>query len=238
MRTWLVVSMLMHSAFGWFLYAKLLMPPRIPLATPIVLNLIAAPEPPKAAPKPPPPVVQPKVEPQEAPRPKVVKSTKPPSPLERLLDKVKRQRRKRDRVEPTPTPLRIAAVPTVPPEEVPVAKRIPTPRAEKQDVGPVHVEGPAGAYRYDYYLGVIRNTLRRNWTVPQVPNLEKCMTVVEMTLSRDGRVLGHQVRSSSGNRFFDQSVEDAIRASTFPQFADDYKDSRMTVTVRFRPVRR
>jgi len=236
MKFCLIVSLLMHVGFGWFLYIKLLMPPRIPLDTPIVLNLVARPEPVVEAPPPPPPKVEPPKPPQEAPKPEVVRRTA--SPLEKLLDKVRQQRQKRDRPEPTPTPFRIAAVPTVAPVKVPTVKSVPTPRVAERDSGPVLVEAPAGAYRYDYYLSVIRNTLRRNWTVPQVPDLHRCITVVEMTLSRDGRVIGYRIRNGSGNRFFDQSVEDAIKASNFPQFADDYQDNQMTVTVRFRPVQR
>jgi len=236
MKLWLVVSMLMHVGLGWFLYAKLQMPPRIPLDKPIMLRLVTAPEPPKAPPKaaPNPPAPKPK----KVAKPKVVKNTKPPSPLQKLLDKIKRQRRKRDTIEPTPTPVRIAAVPTVAPMEELKPRKQPTPLVRKRDNGPVSVQLPAGAYKYDYYLGVIRNTLRRNWSVPQLPQLESLRTEVEMTLSRDGRVVGYRVRSSSGNRFYDQSVTDAIRASTFPQFADDYKENQMTVTVRFRPVQR
>jgi len=230
--------MLLHTGAGLFLYRLFLQPPRIPPDAPIVLNLVALAEPkPAQAPKPAPKQVEPAQPPAQPPKPEAVVKN-PASDLKKLLaKKLREHREKRDqnRVVPTPTPMRLVdRVPTVRPVEVPAPKTSPKPKSQADATGPVSVELPGG-YRYDYYLSAIRNTLWRNWTVPQIPNLQRCMTTVEITLVRDGRVLSHRIQRKSVSPFFDQSVQDAIRASKFPPFPEDHEGEAMTVTVRFRP---
>lgn len=209
----------------------------------------SAPEPPKpepepaAEPEPPPkpePEVKPEPEPEPEPEPKVVK--KSASDLRKMLAQALLKKRT-PRREPTPTKTprrRSEAVPTVAPIRVPTSRprQVSQPKPARPAAGdssdaPVTIEGPAG--RYDFYLSAIRNTLWRNWTVPQLPGVQKYSMIVRITIGKNGRVSDYNVRQRSGNTFFDQSILDAITTSRFPQFPDDYKDSGMTVTVRFRP---
>jgi TonB family protein len=197
----------------------------------------AKPEP--VAPPPQPPQPQPQPEPQPETKP-IVKN--PASNLKKLLaEKLKKQRQERERESssrPTPTARNLAQlVPTVPPLDVrevpPVTLPAAPPRQSRQ--GPVAVEGPAGLERYDYYLSAIRSNLHRNWSVPRVNQANRMMAVAQINILRTGRIENFQITRRSGNDFFDQSVREAITASRFPPFADDYPDNRMSVTVRFRP---
>lgn len=276
MRTWFIVSLILHAAMGWFLYGKLIPPPKVPLDTTLTLNLVqlaplpkpqqieapkqeapepAEPEAPKQeAPRPPKPEVpkpeppqkveapKPKPKEPEPPKPKEPVTRKTASPLDQLLAKVKEQRDKREREEekakPTPTPRSLAqSVPTVKPLNLPSPRvaQSDTPRKTDQSQGPVAIDIPEGMLQYNYYFSAIGNTLRRNWTVPQLPRVDQYLAVVELTILRDGRVLRFGFIQRSGNRLFDQSVEEAIQISKFPPFAADYRGNSMTVTVRFRP---
>jgi len=197
------------------------------------------PEPEAPKPEPPPKVEAPKPEP---PKPREPVTRKTASPLDKLLAKVKEQRNKREQNEekakPTPTPRSLAqSIPTVKPLNLPttqVAQNSNT-RNDNRPQGPVAIDIPEGMFQYNYYFSAIGNTLRRNWTVPQLPRVDQYLAVVELTILRDGRVLRFGFIQRSGNRLFDQSVEEAIQVSKFPPFAADYRESSMTVTVRFRP---
>lgn len=199
------------------------------------------PEPPKPEPpKPEPPKPEPpKPQEVEPPRPVVREQADLQKLLEERIRKQMEQReRERQRPQPTPTPLRLAqTVPTVAPVQSPRPVRTtpPSQQSREHETGPVSIQGPAGIHQYDYYLAAIRNTLWRNWTVPQIPNVQGLLTIADITILRDGRVSSHTIRRRSGNQIYDQSVIDAIMASRFPPFADDYRENQLTVTVRFRP---
>jgi protein TonB len=263
MKTWLIVSLILHAAAGWLLYNRLALPPQVPRDTTLTLNLVqlaplpqprqaeapkqeapqpAEPEIPK--PEPPQKIEAPKPKPKEPepPKPKEPVTRKTASPLHTLLAKVKEQRDKREQDEkkekPTPTPRSLAqSVPTIKPLDLSstqVAQNKPS-RKDDRPQGPVAIDIPEGMLQYNYYFSAIGNTLRRNWTVPQLPRVDRYLAVVELTILRDGRVLRFGFIQRSGNRLFDQSVENAIQVSKFPPFAADYRESSMTVTVRFRP---
>ena len=255
MRTWLIVSLILHAAAGWLLYNRLALPPKTPLDATLTLNLVQlaplpkprqAEAPKQEAPQPAEPEVPKPEPPQKAeapkPKPKEPVTRKTASPLDKLLAKVKEQRNKREQNEkkekPTPTPRSLAqSVPTVKPLNLPstqVAQNR-TSRKDDRPQGPVAIDIPEGMLQYNYYFSAIGNTLRRNWTVPQLPRVDQYLAVVELTILRDGRVLRFGFIQRSGNRLFDQSVENAIQVSKFPPFAADYRESSMTVTVRFRP---
>ncbi len=197
------------------------------------------PEPEVRKPEPPPKVEAPKPEP---PKPREPVTRKTASPLDKLLAKVKEQRDRREKNEekakPTPTPRPLAqSVPTVKPLNLPTTQvaQNKTSRKDDRPQGPVAIDIPEGMFQYNYYFSAIGNTLRRNWAVPQLPRVDQYLAIVELTILRDGRVLRFRFIQRSGNRLFDQSVEEAIQVSKFPPFAADYRESSMTVTVRFRP---
>jgi TonB family protein len=61
----------------------------------------------------------------------------------------------------------------------------------------------------DIYLGKLYSYFRRGWQVPSViplDELEQLTCVVELSISEDGRVGGHEIKRSSGNEAFDESV--------------------------------
>jgi len=263
MRTWLIVSLILHAVAGWLLYDRLALPPKVPLDTSLTINLVQlaplpkpqqaeapkqeAPQPAEPeVPKPEPPqkaeAPKPKPKEPEPPKPKEPVTRKTASPLDKLLAKVKEQRDKREKneekVKPTPTPRPLAqSVPTVKPLNLPTTQvaQSNTSRKDDRPQGPVAIDIPEGMFQYNYYFSAIGNTLRRNWTVPQLPRVDQYLAIVELTILRDGRVLRFGFVQRSGNRLFDQSVQEAIQMSKFPPFAADYRESSMTVTVRFRP---
>jgi TonB family protein len=61
----------------------------------------------------------------------------------------------------------------------------------------------------EIYLGKLYSYFRRGWQVPTLipqEELEKLTCVIELSITEDGRVEGYEVKQSSGNEAFDESV--------------------------------
>ena len=162
MKFWIVVSLLAHTALGWLLYDRMMMPPKVPLDTSLMVNLVQiAPPPPRVQPAKQPEAPKPEKAEQvkaEPPKPKPEKpepvvSKKTASPLEKLLAKVKKQKEKRDRNDsrekPTPTPRSLVqSVPTIKPLAIPTVQVAQADSRQQDDQrSPVAIDIPQGLYK-------------------------------------------------------------------------------------------
>ena len=61
----------------------------------------------------------------------------------------------------------------------------------------------------EIYLGKLYSYFRRGWQVPALisqEELQKLTCVIELSITEDGRVGGYELKRSSGNEAFDESV--------------------------------
>ncbi len=99
-----------------------------------------------------------------------------------------------------------------------------------QNAGPA-VDVPD--FKYDYYLGLIRNKVDSRWNQPVTYSQVK-KAVVEFTILRNGKIDGVKVSESSGDYYFDQTAVRAVSVSNpFPPLPKGYKDNSLRVRYKF-----
>ncbi|MDD5434382.1 MAG: energy transducer TonB [Nitrospira sp.] len=96
--------------------------------------------------------------------------------------------------------------------------------------------GPAvdGAdFKYDYYLGLIRNKVDSRWNQPVIYSQIK-KAVVEFTILRNGKIDSIKISETSGDYYFDQTAVRAVSVSNpFPPLPKGYKENSLRVRYKF-----
>ncbi len=111
------------------------------------------------------------------------------------------------------------------------------PQEAKLDAGggPM-VSGPVvdmPSFKYDYYLGIIKNKVDNRWNQPVTHNKTR-KALIEFTISRKGDVSNVRVSDSSGDNYFDQTALRAVTLSTpFPPLPQGFKGDSLRVHYRF-----
>ncbi len=96
--------------------------------------------------------------------------------------------------------------------------------------GPV-VDMPS--FKYDYYLGLIKNKVDNRWSQP-VAHKKTRKALVEFTINRKGDVSNAKVADSSGDSYFDQTALRAVTLSApFPPLPRGFKGDSLRVHYRF-----
>ncbi|HBC09109.1 MAG TPA: energy transducer TonB [Rhodospirillaceae bacterium] len=93
--------------------------------------------------------------------------------------------------------------------------------------------GPVGAPAPNY-VNMLRYWLERNKTYPKDARRQRMQGVVHLyfRVTRDGRVLRHEIRKSSGHALLDGEAEAMLqRAQPLPKFTDDMKGGYLDVVV-------
>ena len=101
--------------------------------------------------------------------------------------------------------------------------------------GPM-VSGPVvdvPSFKYDYYLGLIKNKVDNRWTQPVAYNRVR-QTLIEFIVHRNGKIINVRIAESSGDHYFDQSALRAVNLSNpFPPLPLGYKEDSLKVYYRF-----
>lgn len=88
-------------------------------------------------------------------------------------------------------------------------------------------------FKYDYYLGIIRNRVNNMWNQPIEYNQVR-EALIEFTINRNGKIDNIRISESSGDSYFDQTALRAVSLSNpFPPLPRGYKDSFLRVRYRF-----
>lgn len=96
--------------------------------------------------------------------------------------------------------------------------------------GPV-VDLPS--FKYDYYLGLIKNKVDNRWSQPVVHNKTK-QALIAFTINRNGGISNLRVADTSGDNYFDQSALRAVTLATpFPPLPRGFKGDTLKVNYRF-----
>lgn len=104
------------------------------------------------------------------------------------------------------------------------------------------VEGTkASGDEEDIYLGKLYSYFRRGWQVPTLisqEDLQKLTCVVALSITEDGRVGGYEVKRTSGNEAFDESVRrrmNQAEGAKLPQPPESVADRILgeTISLRF-----
>ncbi len=96
--------------------------------------------------------------------------------------------------------------------------------------GPV-VDMPS--FKYDYYLGLIKNKVDNRWSQP-VAHKNTRKALIEFTINRKGDVSNAKVADSSGDSYFDQTALRAVTLSSpFPPLPRGFKGDSLRVHYRF-----
>lgn len=96
--------------------------------------------------------------------------------------------------------------------------------------GPV-VDMPS--FKYDYYLGLIKNKVDNRWSQPVVHKKTR-KALIEFTINRKGDVSNAKVADSSGDSYFDQTALRAVTLSSpFPPLPRGFKGDSLRVHYRF-----
>ena len=96
--------------------------------------------------------------------------------------------------------------------------------------GPV-VDMPS--FKYDYYLGLIKNKVDNRWSQP-VAHKKTRKALIEFTINRKGDVSNAKVADSSGDSYFDQTALRAVTLSSpFPPLPRGFKGDSLRVHYRF-----
>ena len=85
------------------------------------------------------------------------------------------------------------------------------------------------------YCGRIEAQIRAQWALPRgiIPE-QNLLAVINIAILKDGTLSGLNFEKGSGNKYFDQSAERAIRkASPFPPLPDGVNDSSLEIGIRF-----
>lgn len=98
------------------------------------------------------------------------------------------------------------------------------------------ISGPAVEapdFKYDYYLGLIRNKVDSRWSQP-IAYTQVKQTLIEFTIQRNGEIVGIGVAESSGDYYFDQTALRAIALSNpFPPLPRGYRENFIKIRYRF-----
>ncbi len=98
------------------------------------------------------------------------------------------------------------------------------------------VSGPAvdmPSFKYDYYLGLIKNKVDNRWSQPVAHNKTR-QALVEFTINRKGEIRNVRVADSSGDNYFDQTALRAVTLSNpFPPLPRGFKGDSLKVNYRF-----
>jgi colicin import membrane protein len=223
-------------------------PPKPPTPTPPKPNPVREADPPPPPPKPTPKPVETKVDPPK------VDSVKPPKPTDVAKPTEKAApKRKIDLTE-----LKLVAKDDT--EKV-KAKAEAEARAEAQRIAQanrrklgeqfnnaatdlqrgfqhgtkVDVGGPGGE-AFANYGALVQARYEAAWQVIQDLSDDDAITLVKVTIARDGRVLSSLILRKSGNATMDRSVQralDRVRDEHLPPFPDFIKDLERTFTIEF-----
>ncbi len=88
-------------------------------------------------------------------------------------------------------------------------------------------------FKYDYYLGLIRNKVDSRWSQP-ITYAQIKQTLIEFTINRNGGVDNAVVAESSGDYYFDQTALRAVSLSDpFPPLPRGYNENFLKVRYRF-----
>lgn len=102
--------------------------------------------------------------------------------------------------------------------------------------GDAMVSGPVvdiPSFKYDYYLGLIKNKVDNRWSQP-VAHKKTRKALIEFTINRKGDVSNARVVDSSGDSYFDQTALRAVTLSApFPPLPRGFKGDSLRVNYRF-----
>lgn len=94
----------------------------------------------------------------------------------------------------------------------------------------------ASRFPYSWYLSVVQGKVSSNWVQPSARLIleDSLTTSVSFSIGRDGSISDVRVSRSSGRSTVDQSAAKAVRDSApFPPLPDDYRETRLEVTIDF-----
>jgi len=110
---------------------------------------------------------------------------------------------------------------------LPEKRRQQTPAERKT---PIMVEEKE--FTSNYYLGLMRDKVYRNWQVSERPFTLRC--ILYFQVNRSGKVIRLRLERSSGFYDFDRAAMRAIEnASPFPPLPPSYKKERLTIHFAF-----
>ncbi|MEI6126006.1 MAG: TonB family protein, partial [Pseudomonadota bacterium] len=91
--------------------------------------------------------------------------------------------------------------------------------------------------RFSLYYRTIWNKIQQAWVLPPYDKKSGHLeTIVVITISREGKILGMEFEKKSGDENLDNSVIRAIKkADPLPPFPPDLKESVMEIGIRFIP---
>jgi TonB family protein len=84
------------------------------------------------------------------------------------------------------------------------------------------------------YYSRIREIVRANWVPPSLSMRPDLKVTVVIVIQPDGRITGKNVRRSSGDEVFDQSVQQAIDRSAFPPLPAIFQGASDNPAMEFR----
>ena len=97
----------------------------------------------------------------------------------------------------------------------------------------IEMPGPGGE-AYANYGQVIRSLYEQAWRPPSEMEDDSSTVEVEVTLSREGRVISSSILTKSGYSSLNKSVQDALnRVRQVPPFPEGAKDSQRTFRIRY-----
>ncbi len=98
------------------------------------------------------------------------------------------------------------------------------------------VSGPVvdlPSFKYDYYLGLIKNKVDNRWNQPVAHNKTR-KALIEFTINRKGDISNVRIADSSGDGYFDQTALRAVTLSApFPPLPRGFKGDTLRVHYRF-----
>ncbi len=90
-------------------------------------------------------------------------------------------------------------------------------------------------FESNYYLGLLRDKVYRNWTVEDRPFKMEC--IVRFQINRKGMIDNVKLEKSSGFYNFDRAAMKAVVLSEpFPPLPANYRNERLTVFFRFENI--
>ncbi|MFC1668533.1 energy transducer TonB [Chlamydiota bacterium] len=92
---------------------------------------------------------------------------------------------------------------------------------------------------FSWYLSTIQDKIKNNWDPPSSALvISRAKTVfISFQIARDGTVTRVRVSKSSGNNDLDNSALDAVRKTSLPPLPGGYRNSALSVSVEFEPLK-
>ncbi|GAB6057230.1 cell envelope integrity protein TolA [Desulfonatronum parangueonense] len=172
---------------------------------------VRIPEQPKPTPAPPKPVPKPEPEPPkpaptpEPPKPEPAPAPKPEPPAPAPTPPKPATPTPPQRTEPTREQILAEALGAV---QKDVSQRSPT---ADQGTGAGGAEGQVGfGGLVEVYAQIVENRVKANWRFPKGGSRQDLSATLDISVDRDGRVLGSRIVRSSGRADFDASAERAV----------------------------